>query len=324
MTDLFTELMGNDRVKDHLRCMLEKEKIPHSLLFAGPKGVGKSAFAKAFAKCILETDADRHPDLYHYQTEGKIGMHSLPSMRELSEEVFSAPFEAKKKVFVVSNAERMLPTSAHALLKTFEEPAPHSIIILVSSAPKQLLPTIVSRCQTMRFQPVEEAIVIEQNALREILLNALAEGIHESYHHLLNLVKEITQLIQDNLKHQEEQVRSHLLEGFAGQLSAIQSQTVEKEIEGFLSLQKMQEASFVFDAILSWYRDLHLLRIKGDSTFLMNPDYHEKLVQALQRGKMRPLEKILDAIADARLSLERSTPLDNCLEYLFLRIPQLL
>lgn len=322
MTDLFAELVGNDRVKDHLRRMIEKKKIPHSLLFAGPKGIGKSVFAKTFAKGILEKNTDQHPDLYHYQPEGKVGMHSISSMRELSKEVFWAPFEAKKKVFIVSDAERMLPTSANALLKTFEEPAPHSIIILVSSAPKQLLPTILSRCQTIRFQSVEGAAVTEQSVFRETLLNALAEGAHERYHHLLNLVKEITQLIQENLKHQEEQVRAHLLTGFTDRPSSIQREAIEKETEGFLFLQKRQEAFSVFDTILSWYRDLHLLQINGDSTLLMNPDYHEKLVQALQQGKMRSLEKIFDAIADARLSLERSIPLDHCLEHLFLKISQ--
>ncbi|MGA8164343.1 MAG: DNA polymerase III subunit [Waddliaceae bacterium] len=322
MIDGFAELKGNDRVKKHLRCMLEKKKIPHSLLFAGPKGCGKDAFAKAFAQRILETHAGEHPDLYHYRPEGKIGMHSISSMRELTEEVFLLPFKAKKKVFIVSHAERMLPTGANALLKTFEEPAPHSIIILISGAPKQLLPTILSRCQTIRFQSAEGASAEEKSALHRSLLSALAEGRHESYHHLLFLVKELTQTIQDTLKQQEEQVRAHLIGGLAGQSSAIQREAVEKEVEGHLSLQKIREASTVFHAILSWYRDLQLLRVKGKKTYLMNPDYHEELMQALQQGKLRPLENVLDAIADAQLSLERATPLENCLEHLFLSISQ--
>ena len=77
---------------------------------------------------------------------------SLSLGREMCEKVYMAPFEAKWKIFIIEDAERMLPTSANALLKTFEEPAPNSVIILISDHPERLLPTVLSRCRKVHFQ----------------------------------------------------------------------------------------------------------------------------------------------------------------------------
>jgi DNA polymerase-3 subunit delta' len=127
MNKAFDDIIGNDQIKNYLAGMVEKRMIAQSLLFAGPDGIGKSLFAQSFAKLIVGAKNPSHPDIYHYHTEGKIGMHSIQSMRQFSEEVYLGPYEAKKKVFIIHDAHRMLTYSANALLKTFEEPAPKQV-----------------------------------------------------------------------------------------------------------------------------------------------------------------------------------------------------
>ena len=138
---MFKHILGNDQIKFFLSQTLKLGTVGNSLLFAGPDGVGKSLFAEAFAKALISQDdpkgshrdkieSGNHPDIRVYRPEGKIGMHSLGSMRQFTEEVYQSPFEAKFKVFIIHDADRMLPASSNALLKTFEEPLQNSIIIL--------------------------------------------------------------------------------------------------------------------------------------------------------------------------------------------------
>lgn len=141
---------------ERLRSMLLTDAIPHALLFTG-EGINELAYQ--FAGAILgeqhkhKVEKRCHPDISLYSPEGKTGMHPLHALRKLSQDVALSPFEADKKIFIIFDAERMLPTSANALLKTLEEPASKTVILLTSKHPEKLLPTIFSRCQTIELPP---------------------------------------------------------------------------------------------------------------------------------------------------------------------------
>ena len=164
---MFEHIIGNEQAKTYLKTTAEKGTVGNSLLFAGPDGIGKSLFAEAFAHLLIcqsdpqnihkrKIDAGNHPDIRIYRPEGKVGMHSIASMRLFSQEVYLAPCESKWKIFIIHEADRMLTYSANALLKTFEEPAKDAVIILISSSPEALLPTVLSRCRTIHFHPLAE------------------------------------------------------------------------------------------------------------------------------------------------------------------------
>ncbi len=141
--------------KLRLERLFQSGNIPHALLFAGPVGAGKSAAALQFAVDLLQTSKkpENHPDIHAYFPEGKVGMHPIESIRRLAQEVSLVPYEGRWKIFILHEAEKMLPTSSNALLKTLEEPAEHTLIILISHHPAGLLPTVRSRCQTIDFPP---------------------------------------------------------------------------------------------------------------------------------------------------------------------------
>lgn len=362
---MFDHIIGNQQIKIYLKRTAERQMVGSSLLFAGPDGVGKSLFASAFAKLLLcqddpkginkhKIESGNHPDIRVYRPEGKIGMHSIASMRQFSEEVYQAPFEGKWKVFILHEADRMLSYSANALLKTFEEPSRDTLIILISSTPSALLPTVLSRCRTLHFNPLaeqdiasyitqrfektpEEAELIAYMAqgsigqavwltnegvspVRALVLDLLAKGKLSYYKELTGIASQIAERVEAEKKEIEIEVRKMLLKGMGEDLSSAQKQSLEKEVEGAVTMHAMQEAYALFDIVLSWYRDLHLLRLKGNAAYLMHRDYMGAIELAAGKGSVLPVEDVQKAIAETRLALERSTSLQICLENLFLKL----
>lgn len=319
----FDHLLANENAKHGLARFLETEKVPHSLLFVGSDGSQKEKFAEAFAQALVDGDLkkelpiEKNPDIYIYKPEGKLGMHSIETLRRFSEEVYLPPYNAKKKIFLIYEADRMLPTSANALLKTFEEPALFSIIILLTNNPASLLPTILSRCFTIRFQG--EAAT-SSSPEQEWILNLLANGRMATYSQLIDAVAEISQKIEEMQSQLEESLRAEATQFYPDGLTSVQQQSIEKEVTGAVAMRMLEQAGLIFDTILSWYRDLNLIKVNGNNEYLLNPHRKEELNQAFQRGEILPIEAVQKSLAQAKLSLARSTPIANCLENLFLQL----
>lgn len=356
----FSSLIGNEPIKLYLQRMLEKKAIGNSLLFAGQEGIGKGLFAYVFAAQLMgeqhrsKIEKGQHPDIHIYRPEGKLGLHSIQSLRLLSEEVYLPPYEADWKVFIVHEAERMLTYSANALLKTFEEPPPRTVIILLSQSQAALLPTIVSRCRTLHFKPISQYDIEQRlaqstdlsvDAIRSVAglaHGSLGRALHLAYKggdptrlHLLDTlsnlplanykmlgaaVERIVEEIESSRKHAEDSAKEELVKASGEYLSAAQQNSLEKEIEGFSTLAFVQDAQALFNQLLAWYRDLHLLQLTQNRSYLINRDYAEQLEQVVQRGNLMPIEKVQKAIDEAQLALQRSTSLNICLENLFLKL----
>lgn len=180
------------------------DHLPHALIFAGPTGVGKATVARALAKLFLcespskdhpcgtcsacrLMDAGNHPDFhliykelirYHDKT-GKskgIGLSIHVIRPEVIEPAGHKSVMGRGKVFVIEQADLMNPQAQNALLKTLEEPAGRTLIILLTDAPGTLLTTIRSRCQTLRFAPLEAGRVESELKKRGVPPQQAAEA----------------------------------------------------------------------------------------------------------------------------------------------------
>jgi DNA polymerase-3 subunit delta' len=142
-------------------------------LFVGPDGSGKLQAAINLAKalncqrsdgatdeacdeCIAcrRIDEGSFPDVRRVGREGPGGQVKADSVREVVAESPYRPFEGKKRVYIFEDADRMNPTAANSLLKTLEEPPPWTLLILVTAKESAILPTLLSRCQKIRFLPL--------------------------------------------------------------------------------------------------------------------------------------------------------------------------
>ncbi len=159
------DVVGHEQSLGILRRSLSENRLPHSLIFHGPHGVGKRTVATALAaalNCLEESgdacgrcascqkvDKGVHPDVRYFTVEKTV--IPIDSIRELREEAFYSPYEGRRRVFLVDPADRLSAQAQNALLKTLEEPSPTSLIVLITTRLLQLLPTTRSRCQMLSF-----------------------------------------------------------------------------------------------------------------------------------------------------------------------------
>jgi DNA polymerase-3 subunit delta' len=153
------QTFGHEKVKNILSKQMGNGVLPHAYLFSGPEGVGKKTLAEEFAKKLLQAQKlENHPD-FQLLDMGTSEITVEGALSFIAKLAFK-PFMAGKKVAIINNAENLNTQSSNALLKTLEEPAENSIIILIASAAK-LLPTIISRCQVLYFNSFPAASLKE-------------------------------------------------------------------------------------------------------------------------------------------------------------------
>ncbi len=151
-----------------LQRAIERDRVPHAYLFSGPVGAPMGDTALALA-CALNCQTNRgqgcgecdacskiiagiHPDVVTLVREGAAQIVPIENVRnQVIARVGLPPHEAEVRVFIVEEATALAPPAANALLKTLEEPPQRTLFVLCTTAPEQLLPTIRSRCQRVRF-----------------------------------------------------------------------------------------------------------------------------------------------------------------------------
>jgi DNA polymerase III delta prime subunit len=261
--------------KEQCAHMIQKGTLIGTFLFTGPNGEEKSRFCQDLAGRLLgsveKIEKGNHPDLHVFHPEGKSGMHAQSALKGLIDAMSLPPYEAPSKVFIIHDAERMLPAGSNALLKTLEEPRPDALIILLSKEPHQLLPTIVSRCRIVRFD-------FEWNPTPNAQLTALLSD-KTDYPSLLK------------------------------SLDALEASLTEEEE----SPERMKQMDALYEQILYWYRDRHLLAAGGPLDQL----YHD--LGALQRAtklSLPPLERVFTQVEASRLASQRYVRLRHAIESL--------
>jgi DNA polymerase-3 subunit delta' len=134
-----------------------REGPAHAYLFYGPPGVGKREVARTFARALLETEREFHPDLYELDALGE--MIRIDAIRELRRDLHMRPFEADRRVYLVQRAHLMNEDASDALLKDLEEPPLYAVIVLIADDLGPIPETIRSRCQLVPFRRLSERAI---------------------------------------------------------------------------------------------------------------------------------------------------------------------
>lgn len=165
----------NKRAQETLAAFVNGGRFPHALLLEGPEGSGRRTFAREIAAALFCRGEHKpcgncnqcrkvlernHPDVEYYGGDGSRRSFHIDTIRQLRQNAWLLPGEAPCRVCVLCGAENMTDQAQNALLKILEEPPEHTVFILTAENRAMLLPTILSRVQTIRLEPLTPAEIL--------------------------------------------------------------------------------------------------------------------------------------------------------------------
>lgn len=145
-------IIGHKKQRDFLNKMVLSGEVPHALLFSGPEQVGKKKVALDLISSVFKESMANHPDFTMVVPESK--QIQIGQIRDVNWKLSLKPVKAPVLGVVIDQAHLMTRHAQNCFLKTLEEPKTNALLILVTEHPDFLLPTIVSRCQAVKFYPV--------------------------------------------------------------------------------------------------------------------------------------------------------------------------
>jgi len=322
---MFAKLIGNDHIKTILRRMIEKDRVPHSFLFAGEEGIGKKQFALELAKSFIcqkpqnfeacdkchsckradkfalpkSDDRDEHKKVIfsEFPDIGQVIAYNknilVDAIRDLEKEANFRPYEAKSRFFIIDEADKMNDAASNALLKTLEEPAPTTYLFLITSRPDALLQTIHSRCQTLRFAPVA-AQEIENHLLETKkfapddaeLLSLLSNG---SIGRALTL---------DLAKFREQ--RDAMLKVLQSLLIENNRAFLLKTAEELSDTKNKDNYEPSLDILQTLIHDIWKIKLEADEFSIVNRDYKTQIKLLAEKADAKRLAKWLAEIEEMR------------------------
>ena len=162
---LFDSIIGHSRLKEQFARLIDEDRIPHAMIFAGPAGIGKTLMAIAVASALVGRRV--FPDLASREGEAVAGdkddafylapmgaMLKVDQFRQLQGELALQGETGRRRVCIIDHVETMNTEFANRMLKILEEPPSGVCFILITDQPDLLLPTIISRCARFTFDPV--------------------------------------------------------------------------------------------------------------------------------------------------------------------------
>ncbi len=185
----FEEIRGQERALFLLEKAISSGRLPHAYLFVGPPGVGRETTALSFFGRLICLEGrfcksclpcrkflrGVHPDVEILAPQGK--NIKIEQIRALEGKLYFQPLEGQRRLILLPQAELLTREAANALLKSLEEPPPYTLFVLLAQTTEAILPTIVSRCQLVRFRPLSSSVLKELLIERFEKLPEEAEGL---------------------------------------------------------------------------------------------------------------------------------------------------
>lgn len=344
---MFGSILGNDDLKNTLLKLKVSGRIPNAILFAGPEGVGKRLFALEMARllvcgspvaaeacgkcsaCVrvgtfeIPEPTDRNKDDFKkvfFGRHGDVGLvlaHrriiAVDAIRDLEREAHFQPFESRSRIFIIDDADKMNDSASNALLKTLEEPPATSHIILITSRPDTLMPTIRSRSQMFRFSPVAieqvTKFLMEANKLSEpdarfaarLSGGRVGRALGLDVEKIRNRRTELLNVVRDGLIDHD---RVALLRASEQLAEAKNKDNFEDDLELLIGL----------------LRDIWAVKLGETEAGLLNGDIFHELSEAARHASSAKLESLIQEIGLIREHLAVNINKKLAADELFVKI----
>jgi DNA polymerase-3 subunit delta' len=324
----WSQIRGHERQVEAFTHVVARGRLAHGYLFVGPAGIGKRLFARELARALLcETppaefgacghceacilvNARTHPDLFEVCRPEEANELPMEVVRELCRGFSLKTARGKGKVAILDDADDLNEEAANCFLKTLEEPPPRSVFILVGTTPDRQLPTIRSRCQTVRFAPLPDAVVRdllqEEGGADPALLDRLVRLAAGSPGQARELTDEALW-----------QFRRHLLEGLArprvDSVELARSFVTFAEEAGKEGAQQRRRAGRVLRLLIEALTDALAISLSGEPR-ASGPEERVVLVALAERAGSDTILALLDRCLEAEGQVNRYVQLALVLE----------
>ena len=333
----FDEVVGQDIITTTLNKAIENNQLAKSLLFCGPRGVGKTTCARILAKKINNFNSSNNNNhSYNIFELDAASNNSVEDIRNLTEQVRVPPQIGNFKVFIIDEAHMLTTSAFNAFLKTLEEPPSHAIFILATTEKNKIIPTILSRCQIYDFKRIKikdivivlESVSKKQNISFEVdALNLIAEKADGALRDALTLFDQLLISCTNNLT----------LENVSKNLNVISNniyfdltdEILKKNIPGILiKIENIVELGYdLYDLISGMnnhFRNLLLCsETDTDSLFEFSESFKGKYSYYSSKIKSNIFLDSLDILTEAELNYNKTKNKRILVELTFMKLTSL-
>lgn len=325
----FSEIVGHESIKDHLRAAIRNSQPFHAYIFQGDVGVGKEAMAKTFVAGLLcqgegeppckecischQLESGNHPDVVWVRRDrSSLGVEEI--REQLCNTMDIKPFSSPYKIYVVPEAEKMTEAAQNALLKTIEEPPEYGVVILLTSNLSGLLPTIQSRCFTLEFRPLSTHAVEEylktQCQVPDYLAKASAAFAQG------NLGKAMRYAQSEDFIEKKDSILSLL--------HNVENMTVAEMLDVIKDIgTHKDEVRDYIDLMELWYRDVLIFKATKNINQLVFQEESTHISKEANRCSYEKIEEILQAFEKAKFRLKANVSFEVALELMLMTMKEM-
>ena len=325
----FTDIVGQEQLKEHLQNAIATNKVSHAYIINGERNAGKEFIARVFAMTLQcekgETEpcgechsckqavGNNQPDIIYISHEkpNTIGVEDIRV--QINGDIAIKPYSSPRKIYIINEGEKMTPQAQNALLKTLEEPPEYAVILILTTNVEAMLPTVLSRCVVLNMKPVSDRLVkkylMEQLAVPDYKANisvAFARG---------------------NIGKAKMLASSEEFEKVKDEAITLVKNINDMEISEIVkAIKKISEYKFdvndYLDILMAWYRDVLLFKATKDVNSLVFKEDIQQIMRMSDRSTYEGIEQIVNALQSAKKRLEANVNFDLTMELLFLAIKE--
>lgn len=342
----YENIVGQEYALQVLRNSMMRKRLSHAYLFWGPPKVGKKFTAKIFAQALnckkMHFDAcgkckscqkierGNHPDVKIISPEGMYV--KIEQIRDIIKDIYFPPTEGDYKIYIIQEAEKMRTETASAFLKTLEEPPNYAILILITTTPQSLLPTIISRCQLVRFNRIPPAKIYQylkektpqEEEINKLISTISAGELGEAINYKEELIKRRDKILNIIFSLSRQELVSVLKASFdfieyARAELPLLPPDIEESTKKKEQLLRQKIIEYI-DLIMVWFRDLLLVKLNLPERLIINADQKERLKEEEKVYSTSNLIEIIYNLKQSKEYIRRNANKELCLQVMFLKI----
>ena len=325
----FTDIIGQEQIKEHLRGAISTGKVSHAYIINGERSSGKEFIARVFAMALqCEKDevepcgechscrqalSNNQPDIVYVSHEkpNTIGVEDIRV--QINGDIGVKPYSSPYKIYIMNEGEKMTVQAQNALLKTLEEPPEYAVILILTTQLEALLPTILSRCVVLNMKPVSDALV------KKYLMEELAVPDYKA-----NIC---VAFARGNIGKAKLLASSEEFEKVKDEAITLVKYINDMEINEIVkAIKKISEYKFdvndYLDILSVWYRDVLLFKATKDVNSLIFKEEIQQIMRVSDRSTYEGIETIVGALQKAKRRLEANVNFDLTMELLLLTIKE--